>query len=660
VNSVTQKQFDAAISHISISPLLPVAEMPVIVSATVENIGRLSIPVTEILLYRDVNSDSIFIDAELLARQSLPSLAAGESLVVNFSLAPFPQGTYRIGASIAFSQDDDPDNNIALFDLSIGLPPRSIVINEVMYAPSGDIPEWIEGYNISVSPVDIHGWRISDNGTAKGIVQSHSPVVPSGTFFIITTDTVQLKNSFVVDAPLFQAQFSALNNTTVDAVVLFDERGIVMDSISYRPAWGGTNGSSLQRYDPSAPSTDSANWLSDFPSPGIENESVRKDFDITLHRIAAEKIPDGFLITIVALNSGRYRADSARVHLYGDTIPLIGNIIFSSNISPVDPLDSAVITFEWHTKLSGRKHLLATMDYPRDMRLQNNFGSISVVNSFPLQTMVINEIMYEPFVGNSEFVELMNRTSDTVDIAGWALVDQPGTSGNRTTIAFSQHSHPIAPGTFAVIASDSAIFTQFPDLTQQNIFIHTALSLSNSGEDLVLLDISGSTIDSLRYSPSWHIKNLSVSGRSIERIDPSGNSADERNWSSSVSRNGSSPMQKNSVFIGSKSPAAALGLSPNPFSPDQDGFEDFLSINYSLPSNSATIRIRIYDVTGRLIRRLAQQEPSPSTGSVVWNGCDDNGNPVRIGMYIVLFEALDNFGGMVLTAKDVAVVARKL
>jgi hypothetical protein len=33
---------------------------------------------------------------------------------------------------------------------------------------------------------------------------------------------------------------------------------------------------------------------------------------------------------------------------------------------------------------------------------------------------------------------------------------------------------------------------------------------------------------------------------------------------------------------------------------------------------------------------------------------------VRIGMYIILFEAFDNFGGTVKTMKDVAVVARRL
>ena len=103
-----------------------------------------------------------------------------------------------------------------------------------------------------------------------------------------------------------------------------------------------------------------------------------------------------------------------------------------------------------------------------------------------------------------------------------------------------------------------------------------------------------------------------------------------------------------------------MSLTPNPFSPDGDGFQDFLSINYSLPSSSSRIRVRIYNVEGRLVKHLALDELSPSRGSIIWNGSNDNGSTVGIGMYIILFEALDNFGGVIRTMKDVAVVATKL
>ena len=72
------------------------------------------------------------------------------------------------------------------------------------------------------------------------------------------------------------------------------------------------------------------------------------------------------------------------------------------------------------------------------------------------------------------------------------------------------------------------------------------------------------------------------------------------------------------------------------------------------------IRVRCFDVQGRLVRTLANNEPAASSGTILWNGLDDNNRRVRIGMYIILFEALDASGGVVHTMKDVAVVATKL
>jgi len=101
-------------------------------------------------------------------------------------------------------------------------------------------------------------------------------------------------------------------------------------------------------------------------------------------------------------------------------------------------------------------------------------------------------------------------------------------------------------------------------------------------------------------------------------------------------------------------------LSPNPFSPDNDGFEDNLAITYSLPTTVSMIRVRCFDVQGRLVRTLANNEPVASSGTLLWNGLDDNNRRVRIGMYIILFEALDAAGGITRVMKDVAVVATKL
>jgi hypothetical protein len=274
--------------------------------------------------------------------------------------------------------------------------------------------------------------------------------------------------------------------------------------------------------------------------------------------------------------------------------------------------------------------------------------------------------MYDPLPNRSEFIELFNRSVDTVDLNGWTIMDAPSSSGSRAIFKISNGPLFLPPNDYAVIGADSTLILQFPDLlhlsTAKLVIANKDLSLNNSGDDIVLVDLTNTQIDSVRYSPSWHnpALNTSTAGKSLERVNPALASNDRRNWSSSIAPGGATPGQRNSIFTLSIPSAAHLTLSPNPFSPDNDGFEDFLAIDYSLPSSTSMIRVRCFDVQGRLVRTLANNEPAASSGTVIWNGLDDNNRRVRIGMYIILFEALDSSGGVVHTMKDVAVVATKL
>jgi hypothetical protein len=115
----------------------------------------------------------------------------------------------------------------------------------------------------------------------------------------------------------------------------------------------------------------------------------------------------------------------------------------------------------------------------------------------------------------------------------------------------------------------------------------------------------------------------------------------------------------NGIFTRSIPSAASLSISPNPFSPDGDGFEDFCIVRYNLPLTTSVIRISVFDVKGRLIRRLANGEISGATGEIIWDGLDDNRQRARIGPYILLLESVDGQAGVVATAKAVAVVGAK-
>jgi len=73
---------------------------------------------------------------------------------------------------------------------------------------------------------------------------------------------------------------------------------------------------------------------------------------------------------------------------------------------------------------------------------------------------------------------------------------------------------------------------------------------------------------------------------------------------------------------------------PNPFNPETH-------IAYQLP-NACNVTLKIYNVTGQLIRTLVDEYQTPGYQIQIWNGMDDFGNGVSSGVYYYVMEA-ENF-----------------
>jgi len=83
-------------------------------------------------------------------------------------------------------------------------------------------------------------------------------------------------------------------------------------------------------------------------------------------------------------------------------------------------------------------------------------------------------------------------------------------------------------------------------------------------------------------------------------------------------------------------------------------------MSYQLPVTASVIRVRIYDSMGRLMRTLADGEPSASKGELIWDGFDDDRRRVAMGIYIILLEAHSADGQRIFSSKSVVVVAAKM
>jgi len=85
----------------------------------------------------------------------------------------------------------------------------------------------------------------------------------------------------------------------------------------------------------------------------------------------------------------------------------------------------------------------------------------------------------------------------------------------------------------------------------------------------------------------------------------------------------------------SAGPPPSLGLRqnvPNPFNPST-------TIQYDVPSDGASIRLDIYDVSGRIVRTLVSGRQSSGTKQVEWDGRTDAGAPVSSGVYFYRLRA---------------------
>ncbi len=285
-------------------------------------------------------------------------------------------------------------------------------------------------------------------------------------------------------------------------------------------------------------------------------------------------------------------------------------------------------------------------------------NSVVTVPSYNKNDLVINEIMFDPDVDNNEFIEFLNLNKAPINIGGWSITDESGNS-----IKLSNTGLLVSSNSYFLLAADSSVIRKYNlyNFPTKNILNISNLGLSNEGELLLLKDLKGNIIDSLAYSAKWHNKNFSSTKNiSLEKINPQLSGNLSANWSSSANPLGATPGKQNSIFAVNQNNESNISVSPNPFSPDNDGFEDFTVINYRLTKTTSQVRVKIYDSRGRLVRTLANNQASGQNGSIIFNGLDDNGNALRMGIYIIFLEAINENSGIAENLKTVVVVARKL
>jgi flagellar hook assembly protein FlgD len=85
----------------------------------------------------------------------------------------------------------------------------------------------------------------------------------------------------------------------------------------------------------------------------------------------------------------------------------------------------------------------------------------------------------------------------------------------------------------------------------------------------------------------------------------------------------------NATGIGSTVIPRTLALHPNVPNP----FNPTTTIAYDVPANGTNVTIRVYDVSGRLVRTLVDGQRAAGTHAATWDGRNEAGETVSSGVY---------------------------
>lgn len=264
--------------------------------------------------------------------------------------------------------------------------------------------------------------------------------------------------------------------------------------------------------------------------------------------------------------------------------------------------------------------------------------------------MVINEVLFDAFsTASTDFVEIYNRSKKVINLQGWFIADF---DENKDTLdgfqLISDEPRSILPNEFIVISkSNQDLVKHYTTLDEETFIQITSMpSYPNDEGSVLLLNDSGLVIDRFDYYSDLHhviIKN--TEGISLERLDYERASDDETNWHSAAQSVGfATPGLENSQFKTSFNFSENVVVEPQTFSPDNDGFNDVLNVNYAFDTPGNVANIEIMNTDGRPIKILSQNELLAISGTISWDGSSDNNLKARAGIYIVHFEIFNEKG----------------
>lgn len=554
---------------------------------------------------------------------------------------------------ISFTNISDFCNN-TLTDTAISIwrvEPRfqQIVFNEIMPKPSLELGiryEYVELFNRDSLPVSLQDWQFwvgTRNWTIENIT------INPGEYLLILPEYMAAHPNAPQKAIYF---FDDADLTDGGATLkLTDPRKNIITWVDYKSKWHTNElhtlgGYALERIDTNYLCGDSENWATSTAqshgTPGEPNSIAGTTIDEQRPEALFYILPQDTTIQIEFDSPMWPDSTRANIEINGVNITEawikhpMGNILTMKLSEPLLEATTYLLTVSQYRDCNDNVMELTEFTFEKPQSPEKN-------------DLVINEVLFNPRTGCNDFIELLNISNkylaiDELLTANASELDLPE---NIKTVKNKRYVLP--PDSYYILTADyQCLENHYSPVNKSQTIITTLPSMSDAEGSIMILDKLGNTIDMMRYTDKMHNSLINdKDGISLERISPLAASSNPSNWYSAAADAGfATPTRQNSNFNNLQITENNISLHSKTFSPDGDGFEDLLQINYKFSKGNNIINIRLLDHTGRTVRHLVNNESVSIEGFVIWDGTDNNGHKLPVGPYIIHSERYDENGNL--------------
>lgn len=544
---------------------------------------------------------------------------------------------------------------------------RDIVINEIMVDPTPRVglpeAEFIEIYNKSDKVLDLTDWVITDD-ESKGKL-GPTEILPQEYLILCSPSDTLLFKTFgrISGVP----GIPSLNNND-GALTLIDNSGIIIDQVYYSKEWYKSSirnegGYSLEMIDYNNPCSSGENWS---VSENLDGGTPGKPNSI----MASKPDKNGPILLSVFPTVDSLTLTFNEIL---DPASVLAAQYFLNNeqIFPEMSLDSRGKTIILKVPSQLEKAVEYTVEVKNikdcngnSIDDQNNRITFGLPETADSRDIVINEILFNPRTGGVDFVELYNNTGTYINLRNWTLanIDVEKESGlsiisNRDQI--SGFNYLLAPQGFVAITTDVPNLHQnYPkSIGNPMIEMNGYPSFPDDAGTVVVLNDKNEVVDSVGYNENYHSPIINQEdGVSLERISYDKASQDQNNWTSAASTaDFATPGMFNSQSRSLKVSKASINIEPRIITPDNNGIDDYAIIQYTFENKSYMGNVYIYDFGGTQVYAITEDASFSKEGFLKWEGINDQGEFVKIGVYMLYMELFD-FSGEVKVIKEPIVV----